>query len=238
MTPSLRLKFIRFYFRKVELEVTANMTGAELDFKYENESLLVVEVAFVVNANILFSVFLFKVNPTKMVLKTLLISRLNGIALNWNFANSIMIPRSSRYPSNLSPSVPPVLYLFCTQISVAFRYGSIKTSHKFTQSLLKQNQRILHRIGLQHDSPSRTRSWWRIKCHTCSLIWPLHSLIKTKQSACAKQEHSNDKLTHCGFYGFKDQISISFTFFVGSVFESRFLAENTYIFSRHDFCYL
>ena len=82
MTPSLRLKFIRFYFRKVELEVTANMTGAELDFKYENESLLVVEVAFVVNANILFSVFLFKVNPTKMVLTTLLISRLNGIALN------------------------------------------------------------------------------------------------------------------------------------------------------------
>ena len=31
--------------------------------------------------------------------------------------------RSSRYPPNLSPSVTPVLYLFCTQTSIAFRYG-------------------------------------------------------------------------------------------------------------------
>ena len=157
-----------------------------------------------------------------MALTTLLISRLNGIALNWNFANSIAIPRSSGYPSNLSPLVPPVLYLFCTQISIVFRYGSIKTSHKSTQSLLKQKQRILHRIGLQHSSPLRKRSWWRIKCHTCSLVWPLYSLIKTKQSTCANQEHSNSKLTHRGSNGFKDHITISFAFFVGYIFESRF----------------
>ena len=138
-----------------------------------------------------------------MVLTTLFISCLNGIALNWNFANSIAIPRSSRYPLTLSPSVPPVFYLSCTQISIVFRYGSIKTSHKSTQSLLKQKQRILHRIGLQHSSPSRKRSWWRVKCHTWSLVWPLYSLIKIKQSTCAKQEHSNDKLTH---YGSKGQI--------------------------------
>ena len=59
-------------------------------------------------------------------------------------------------------------------------------------------------IGVQHSSPSWTMSWWRIKRHILRTDLASSQFNKTKHSACAKQEHSNDNLSHCGSYGFKD----------------------------------
>ena len=55
-------------------------------------------------------------------------------------------------------------------------------------------------IGVQHSSPSRTMSWWRIKRHILLTDLASSQFNKTKHSACAKQEHSNDNLTHCSSY--------------------------------------
>ena len=65
---------------------------------------------------------------------------------------------------------------------------------------------------------------------------------KTKQSACAKQEHFSDKLTHYGSCGFKGQITISFAVscavFVGYVvLNSVFQQKTPTLWSRHDFCH-
>ena len=61
---------------------------------------------------------------------------------------------------------------------------------------------------------------------------------KTKQSACAKQEHFNEKLTHYGFHGFKGQITISFAVFVVYVvLNSVFRQKTPTLWSRHDFCH-
>ena len=61
---------------------------------------------------------------------------------------------------------------------------------------------------------------------------------KTKQSACAKQEHFNDKLTHYASRGFKSQITISFAVFVGYVvLNSVFQQKTPTLWRSHDFCH-
>ena len=85
MKPSLCLKFIWSYFRKVELETTAEMTGAEARLQVRERVASRDRSRFHGRLSTLtFSIQfpLFKFNPTKMVLATLLMSRLNGIALN------------------------------------------------------------------------------------------------------------------------------------------------------------
>ena len=78
-------------------------------------------------------------------------------------------------------------------------------------------------IGVQHSSPSWTMSWWRIKRHILRTDLASSQFNKTKHSACAKQEHSNDNLTHCGSYGFKDQLLLV-SLFLLAVFESVFFS--------------
>ena len=81
-------------------------------------------------------------------------------------------------------------------------------------------------------------SWWRIKRHILLTDLASSQFNKTKHSACAKQEHSNDNLTHCSSYGSRTKLLLV-SLFLLAVFESVFFfQQKTFTFlSRHDFCH-